>query len=262
MREFKKLQINIQLISCENSSRLSLSHLESKIGPRTQLMSHRLYHPVLGSMNDQHVAIRDVLKAHGILYHVDVTTALGDCFWDLESIDADFVSVDINTAELKGTVLFSRDALLQGFMPSRSIDLELAEKIKGYFEKLYEVSSEAMLKKITEKMHLMTLLKEHLPQVKVMIEPPLQGLSKVIFHFPNVHQDAMNYMLKSHGIIADLGGGSEQTLFSLLEIMGFDALNAATCLGIDLAFIKDSSQIDHLVSALKSSYMTLIKGAI
>jgi cysteine sulfinate desulfinase/cysteine desulfurase-like protein len=260
----KKFQIVAQLVGLDPSGRLNVAHLEQRLSPKTLIFSQRLYHPLLGTLNDQDQIVSALLKDKGVLYHLDITGALGEVVYDLDRFDADFISFDLQSISdsLQGGILFSKHELYEGVITSAPIDVCFLETLMSSLEELYQSSNAQMLKKITLKMELVRALNQALPDVKTVIQPPLESLSQVVIHLPQVHAEALNFMLLDKKICLDLGGGDEQSLKSLLELMDQEPSQALSCFALRIDPDLTSEQIEGFVHQLSQAYHSLMKGAL
>lgn len=251
------------LISPTKQGSVCLESLASKLSFKSLCFSQRLTHPILGTSSSDHLKIASLLKEKGVYYHVDITKALGESFFDLETIDADFITFDISSiCSLEGSVIFSKKPLSEFFYPSLKPSISFLESFVKGCEDLYENSSSAMLKKITLKMHFVNQLKEKIKDAKFIFPETQESLSTKIVCLPKVHADALNFMLMSKKACIELGGIKELSLPMLLE-MCFIAHDQAKS-SVSVCFDDKMSQddIELLVDLLKNCYETLMKGAL
>jgi cysteine sulfinate desulfinase/cysteine desulfurase-like protein len=263
-KKAKKWQIYSHLIPVTTEGKIDLEALKEKIGPKVQFFSQRLVHPVLGTINDEPNQISDLLQKNSIFYHLDVTEAFGEKFWDFETLCADFISFDLASlaAGFEGAVIFSKKELTDLLPHAKFVGAEFLEKFVTALEEFYDHSSSKMLKMISAKMHLVQKLKEKIPQVEIVIPTLNQSISRLLIHLPNVHQEMINFMLLSNRMCVELGGGAEITIDSLVELLGYDAKYAQSTLSLSLSPDLTSHEIDEFVEALFSAYQTLLMGAI
>ncbi len=263
-KKAKKWQIYSHLTPVSKEGKIDLKALSEIIGPKIQFFSQRLVHPVLGTINNEHHQISDLLQKNNILYHLDVTEAFGEKFWDFETLSADFVSFDLASlaAGFEGAVIFSKKELTDLLPHAKSVGAEFLEKFVTALEEFYDHSSSKMLKMISAKMHLVQKIKEKIPQAEIVIPTLNQSLSRLLIHLPNVHQEMINFMLLSNRMCVELGGGSEITIDSLVELLGYDTKYAQSTLSLSLSPDLTTHEIDEFVVALSDAYQTLLVGAI
>lgn len=252
------------LISPTKEGIVSVEFLESKLGPKSLCFSHRLTHPVLGTTNPDCAKISKILSEKSVLYHVDITKALGESFFDLEDVDADFVSFDINTinSDLKGGVVFSKKPMQEYFCTLVKPSISFVELFLKSLEDLYDNASSSMLKKITLKMHLVNKLNEKIQNISFLLSENLESLSTKVITFPNVHSDALNFMLNAKKVCLELGGNTELPLNLLLEMCFYDHKAAKSSAAICIHDQMNEQDVDELVNHIDEVYKTLLEGAL
>jgi cysteine desulfurase len=266
--EFAKALKNFSMISTlvspTKDGTVSLEFLESKLGPKSLCFSHRLTHPVLGTTSLDFPKISRLLKEKGVYYHVDITKALGEAFFDLETIEADFITFDMASiaAPLKGSVLFSKKPLCEFFQKSMTPDMSYLETFMHSLENLSENASNQMLKKITLKMQFVHSLKEKINTVHFVLPENAESLSHKLICLPQVNSDALNYFLMSKKAMVELGGGSELPLAMLLEMCFVPHNIAHSSFSVCFEDSMSSSDIESLNDIIAESYASLLKGAL
>lgn len=263
-KSLKGFSMISSLISPTKEGVVSVEFLESKIGPKSLCFSHRLTHPVLGTTSSDCGKISKILSEKGVLYHVDITKALGESFFDLETIDADFVSFDLSTisTDLKGGVVFSKKRLQEYFCIPSKPSISFVETFLKSLEDLYDNASSSMLKKITLKMHLVSKLKEKIQHIGFLLPEGLESLSTKVVTFPNVHSDALNFMLNSKKACLELGGNFELPLNLLLEMCFYDPKKATSSVAICIHDQMNEQDVNELVNHIDEVYKILLKGAL
>lgn len=252
------------LVSPTKEGVVSLEFLDSKLGPKSLCFSHRLTHPILGTTSQDYLKIGQLLKDKGVYYHVDITKTLGEQFFDLETIEADFITFDISSIniELQGGVIFSKKPLEEFFYPAIKPDIIFLESFIQSLEELHEQASTHMLKKITLKMHLMNGLKQKTILSPSFFPESLESLSYKLLTFKNVHSDALNFFLQSKKACVELGGGLELPLHLLLEMCFVPHDIAVSTCGICVHETMTQEDIDSFVAILDQCYQALVKGAL
>lgn len=252
------------LVSPTKEGVVSLEFLESKLGPKSLCFSHRLTHPILGTTSQDYLKMGQLLKDRGVYYHVDITNTLGQHFFDLETIDADFITFDISSinSDLQGGVIFSKKPLAEFFYPAIKPDIGYLETFIKSLEDLYEQATGQMLKKITLKMHLMNALKEKITLPAAIFPEGIESLSYKLLTFKNVHSDALNFMLQSKKACVELGGGHELPLSLLLEMCFVSHEVASSSFGVCIQDTMTEEDIESFVAILTDSYTALGKGIL
>ncbi len=260
----KKMQGQAALIGPDENGRISLPHLREKLGPKSLLMSHRLFHPILGVLDDQYLEIAHTLHEEGVLYYVDVTGALGERFFDLESIEADFISFDLSSIDsaLSGFVLLAKDEVVDWVLSPLDLPIDFYEKVLEGFERFYEKATSELLGRIQNKMLFEKSLKEAIPETHFIIAATCQSVRGLGVYFPKVHAEALAFALVRHKMSVELGGGAEQTLSGLLELVQVDSSKALSAVMFHLPYPLSEEEMRKSILILKEVYCSLLKGAV
>jgi len=260
----KKINFSSQGISPDQTGRLDLDQLKEKLKPKSCLFSQRLKHKVLGAINDQTVFIKELLQEKEVLYHLDITGALGETIFDLESMDQDFVSFDLESLsiDLKGGLLFSKKPIKPIFIEPSVFSIQILESILKTLEDLHDKASGNMLKMISLKMHLMQGLKTFLDEVDLLITPPIESITTLVVHIKDMHQDALSGQLLSKRIGLDLGGGKELNLQALMGLLGYDEKFCHSCMALTFHEDMTLQDIDEFLAAFKDAYKLLKQGCL
>jgi len=260
----KKMQGQTALIASDEHGRVSLQHLKEKLSPKSLLMAHRLFHPILGGLDDQYLEIAHILSEEGVLYYVDVTGALGERFFDLESIEADFISFDLASIDpvLSGVILLSKHAISDWVISPLDLPIDFYEKVLEGFEQFYDRATTELLERIQNKMSLEKALKETIPETHFIIGAPYQSVRELGVYFPEVHAEAFAFALIRHKMAVELGGGAEQTLSGLLELLQVEPSKALSAVMLHLPYPLGEEHRQRSLLILKEVYSSLRKGAI
>lgn len=265
--EFAKASKSMNMISTlipyEKTGQVSYDHLKSKLGPKSLIFSSRLIHPVMATCDENFSRLTHLLHESSIYHHLDISYALGSSFSDLSLFDADFLSYKLPShSSVQGALIFSKMPLSSSIIPSRQLESSQLDELVTFFEKLYEEGSSMLLQSLSLKMHLVQKLKKELPEVEMVFEPHVQTHHGLCLHLKGIHQDALNFVMQSHGASVELGGGGELEISALLESAGFEASFAKSCFSLNLESLKDQSQLDEFVLILKNAHQILSQGAL
>jgi cysteine sulfinate desulfinase/cysteine desulfurase-like protein len=263
LKKTKRFQIIPTLCALSKEGCLDQAFLKKQISSKTIFFTQRLCHPILGIHDPNFFAHAADLQKEEVLVHLDVTGSFGEKFFDFEQFPADFISLDLSSVNknLKGFICFSKEPILTLSCMQYEPSFSYFEKVDKAFEDFFEAFSEKMLKNIQIKASLQALILEKIPQVEFILEGPSMSCDKMMLHLPNVHAEAIAKMLVDKNIIVELGGGFEQSLSDLLNLVGIPSPKSQSVLSMTLSQALEMSDCEKIAEAIFSAYNTLLKGA-
>jgi cysteine desulfurase len=239
---------------------VDLKNFESKLSPRTALVSIPLHDALLGS-SEPIEKIAQMCHARHIALHIDISSSLGRSYIDLEVIDPDYITMCAKAlgAPFPSGLLFKKkEASLSPFIkgdPSQNgmraggMSLPILKSIETAVQhaqsSFHEVSMEIA--------HLKAQLKQKLAKNKriLFFEGSRERLPDVLcFGLKEIKGELFAHALSLEGIYVSIGGHSQPSLSQLLESKGVDSIEAQTAISIRLPHGLKESELSWAVERI------------
>ena len=231
------------------------------ITPRTVLVSLSWANGLTGTINPVS-EIAEVCKQRGILFHVDVTNALGKLYIDLDDISADFITFNgnqIHGPHGTGGLLIREGKELSPFIGGgneqcamRGGSLNVPALI-GLGQAALEASENLDLM-CTEIARLRAKLEngilEKIPGAFICFPDSERLPNCSAITFPGVSNDALLFMLNRRGILASFGGNHFQKISLILNSSGYDNSDAENALSFSLSHYTTEEEVDEAIDSI------------
>lgn len=102
-------------------------------------------------------------------------------------------------------------------------------------------------------------LKSRLPQTKLLFEEEERIPGILTAAFPGIINETLLFSLNQRGVLASIGGGSQQLLSYYLKTCGIDPLIADTALSFSLSRETTEEEIEFTINALEAAVHQLQK---
>ncbi|MDF2549935.1 MAG: nifS [Chlamydiales bacterium] len=266
----KPLGANVTYLPVDEQGVLSLSALKGSLSPRTAICSLSLANGLLGSIQPAREISR-LLKEKGVLFHLDVTHALGKVFLDLDDLQPDFVTFSgdlIGAPKGTGGLLIRAGRQLSPLILGSG---ELARMRAGplnipFLAALGAAASDCLERRdfmATEVARLKTLLEQRLMAELPGVTPLFKGGQRLphisVMAFPGVFNEALLLALSRKGVFASIGGGSFQQLSLSLKACGMANPLRDTAIAFSLSYQTREADIHRAVELTRAAYLPLKK---
>lgn len=232
------------------------------ITPRTAMISLSWANGLTGVINPIH-EIASLCKERGIKLHLDATHVLGKVFFDLEDVDADFISFNgdqIHAPQGTGGLFIREGMPCSPFIVG---SLDQGKLRAGNFSipnliALGHAAEEALECRdlvCTEVARLRDQLEEgiisHYPAASVCFKSQLRLPHCTTLLFPVIHNEAMLFALNRKNVFASIGGGNFQQISLILSSCQFPMIHAQTAVSFSLSRYTTEEEVEsaiHIVS--------------
>jgi cysteine desulfurase len=238
------------------------------LSPRTALVSLSWANGLTGVI--QPIAeIADLCRQRGVRLHLDATHVLGKLFYELEEVNADYIT--FNGDQLhgpKGTgVLYIKQGVRcspfifgsadQGGMRAGGLNVPgLAGLATAAQEAL---DSRDLL--CTETARLRNQLEQGIlkgfPQAKICFKEQERLPHCTTILFPGIANEALLFALNRRGVCASIGGGNFQQLGLLLGFCGIEETLAHSAISFSLSRYTAEEEIDRAIAIIVESAQML-----
>lgn len=259
-----------KMVQVNQDGLVTASALGDVLTPRTALVSLSWAHGLTGVV--QPIAeISKVCKERGILFHLDVTHALGKLYFEWEDLGADLLT--FNGPQLhapKGTGgIYLREGVRltplivggieQGGYRAGDLDIPgliaLGEAAKEMIESRDYICTEVA--RLRNKME--TEIINQVPEAKVMFSDQERLPHCSTMAFPGIPNEAMLYALHRQGLYANIGGGNFQQIGAILLSCGIAEDLAQTAISFTLSRETTEEEIDLAIETIVQTTKKLRK---
>jgi len=259
LAQLEPLGIVIQQVKTTVGS-IDLEDFESKLTPRTALVSLPLHDALIGSAEPIE-KIAKMCHARHIALHIDISASLGRSYIDFETIRPDYITLcakALGAPFPSGLLIKKKDANLMPLIsgdPSQSglraggaslpILKGVEVAIKNAQDSFYEVTMEVA--------HQKAMLKQKLARNEriLFFESSTEQLPDVLcFGFKGIKGELFAHALSMEGIYVSLGGMNLPALCQLIESKGVDFAEAQTAVSIRLPVGLSESELDWAVEKI------------
>jgi cysteine desulfurase len=259
-----------KLIEVNHQGIVTVDKLIEKISPRTALVSLSWANGLTGVVQPLQDIIQ-LCKQRGILLHLDASHVIGKLFYDLQEIQADFVT--FNGEQLhapKGTgglyirkgvkcspllIGSSDQAGLRGGSLNVSGLVGLATAAQEAIESRDYLCTE--IARLRD--HLETELQRQLPQIKPLFQDQERLPHCTTIAFPGISNEALLFALNRKGICASIGGGNFQQLALILTASHVPIQLAYSALSFSLSRYTTEAEIERALPLIIDSVKNLNK---
>jgi cysteine desulfurase len=250
--------------------RITEKSIQEKLSARTALLSLSYASSQTGVVNSI-AEIAELCKSRSVLFHLDVTHALGKVDLDFEGLGVDFLTFDgVHIQGPQGTgglfvhkkhplSAFILGGQEQGGLRGGAFSLPLLVGLG----KAAENSLRNLVWMTTECARLRALFEDELKRaldnitVYFNAEERLPHLS--LIGFEAVHTEALLAWLTKKGLSASSGGGHQKHLPFLLEALKIDPAQRYSALSFALSKNSDENEIEAAVKILVEGVRHLLK---
>lgn len=257
-------------ILVDSHGRITEQTLSNALSPRTALVSISWANGLTGVIQPL-AEIAKICRQRGIRLHIDATHALGKLFFELEDVQADYITC--NGSQLHGPqgtgILYVKQGLRcspfiaggsdQAGLRAGQLNLPglaglacAAEEAKDSLDLL--CTETARLRNKLE-----NGIKSHFPQAILCFEQQerLPHCSTVIF--PGIANEALLFLLNRKKLCASIGGGNFQQLALMLAAAGIEENLAHSAISFSLSRYTTDDEIDRAIEIISQSASELAR---
>jgi cysteine desulfurase len=206
--------------------------------------------------------IADLCQQRGILLHLDATHILGKLFYELEDVQADFITFNGDQLHApKGTGgLYIKHGVKcspfilggseQGGLRAGSFNMPglagLASALKEAMDSRDYICTE--IARLRDKLE--DGIKKGYPRAAVFFQEQERLPHCTTIAFPDINNEALLFTLNRKGVYASMGGGQFQQLALLLMACGVEETLAHSSLSFSLSRYTTEEEIDKAISVI------------
>ncbi len=214
-KRLEELGCTIQIAPVKPNGQIDVPALAALINPRTALISVSVAQSLTGVIQPIE-EIAQIAQAKGVLLHLDATAALGKMPFSFSEIGADYLTFlgdRIHSVPSSGGVFVKegRPAPAASRLDAPSFCALSAAAIQS---KLYLDSMVLEVARLRDQFEEGLLLA--VPGAQVLFAGELRLPNTTVISFPQVHQEALLYLLHRKGVFATFGGTYSQYAHRLM----------------------------------------------
>lgn len=266
----EQLGCTYALVPPNSQGLITVEAVKQAITPQTAFISLSWAQGMTGVIHEIE-EIGQLCRDNGILFHLDISYALGKMICDLDALGADFISFSANQihgptgiAALCFRHGIEMSPLIIGGMEQgglRSGELNIPAIVA--FGKAAQEMNEKQERNSLELPRLRDLfeetLKQKIPEIMICFEEEFRLPNCTVAVFPGVHAEAMLYALNKQGVFASFGGGSHQRLSQILSAIGFDQVSAQSALHFSISQYTTEEEVIQAAELAERAWRRLRK---
>lgn len=239
---------------------IDLKDFESKLSPRTALVSLPLHDALLGSAEPIE-KIAQMCHARHIALHIDISFSLGRSYIDFESINPDYITLCAKAFGApfpSGLLIKKKEAILspliagdpsQDGMRAGGISLPILKGVEIALKNAQDSFHSVAMEVAHQKAQLKQKLKANARAL--FFESSAEQLPDVLcFGFKGIKGELLAHALSLEGIYVSLGGMSQPALSQLLESKDVDPINAQAAISIRLPHGLSESELNWTIEKI------------
>lgn len=256
------------VVKANSQCQVSAQSLSEVITPRTAMVALSFANGLTGVINPiSEIAV--LCKLRGIILLLDMTHVLGKLFVDPKELNADFLSFNGDHIHApKGTGgLFIKEGIKcspfivggmeQAGLRAGSVNVPGLVALGVAAKECLEARDYMCMEIARLKYHFESSLKKRIPEAHILFENEERLPHITCIAFPGVTSEALLFVLNRKGVLASMGGGSQQQIGYILTACGLESLLANSALSFSLSKETTEEEIDKAVAIIDAAYHRL-----
>ncbi len=244
-KRLEELGCTIQIAPVKPNGQIDVAALTALINPRTALISVSIAQSLTGVIQP----IEEIAQIKGVLLHLDATAALGKMPFSFSESGADYLTFlgdRIHSVPSSGGVFVKegRPAPAASRLDAPSFCALSAAAIQS---KLYLDSMVLEVARLRDQFE--EDLLNAIPGAQVLFAQELRLPNTTVISFPQVHQEALLYLLHRKGVFATFGGTYSQYAHRLM--------GSETALSFSLSRMTTEEELKRAVTLIVESVQSL-----
>ncbi|CCB85646.1 cysteine desulfurase [Parachlamydia acanthamoebae UV-7] len=245
-----------KFVSANQEGRVTAEEIADHITPRTALVSLSWANGLTGVINPVH-EIGALCQQRGIKFHLDATHVLGKLFFNLEDVQADFITFSGDRFHApKGTgglyikagvkcSSFILGGLEQGGLRAGNLNVPALVALAAAAKEAVETRDLMCTEIARLRNKLETGIKESYPEAVLFFDEQERLPHTTTIAFPGIANEALLYALNRQLVFASIGGGSFQQIGLVLAASGINPQLAHSALSFSLSRETTEDEIDR-----------------
>lgn len=261
---------SVTVVKPNEQGQASVKDISEAITPRTAMVAVSYANGLTGVINPIG-EIADLCKLRGIRLLVEATHVLGKLFFSLKEMTIDFIAFNGDHLQApKGTGgLYIREGIAlspfilggieQGGLRAGSVNVPALVALGVAAKETLEARDYLCTEVARLKYRFESEVTKRLPEVKILFENGERLPHITAMTFPGVANEALLFALNRRGVLASIGGGSQQQINYLLLACGVEESLASSALSFSLSRETKEEDILKAAASIEAAYLKLKK---
>jgi|JI9StandDraft_1071089.scaffolds.fasta_scaffold02040_10 cysteine desulfurase len=253
MERLENVGCELLLLSVDASGRLTREILEKHFSPKISLLALSWVNSLTGVI--QPIAeISDWCQEKGIRLYVEASEVFTKHFFRFQDLSIDYLSF---AGELfhapqgtGGVFMKKKSALNHSLFPETYTNIPGLIALGAAANEMMELMDSALLEVARLRASFEERLSLACPAVIFFGREAMRLPNTSAFAFPQIHGEALLFLLHQKGIKASRGGGSKQILSGVLQAAGAPIDLAEAAVTVTFSMMTDESEVEKLLKAL------------